>query len=1411
VAAAGRLVAPKPGNATAEPVKTGTPASGQVTKMPLWAMGPREVGPAPTVQRCRSGEGCCDDCRAQAAPEAEVSSADDPDEREARQLAKSALDGTPAAPLAPTVKASQISRSPAVAATGSATTAPSRPMDGLGRGDALPAPTRELLRPRLGVDLGDVRIHTGAHANRNARELGAQAFTIGNDVVFADGRYDTRSRAGLELLTHELVHVGQQEPGPVARHVQRDDRDLPAARPGFPIPIVGNAPTVSVNLTALTLTFPDATNRFVAGPKDVQAMFIAVEALVAGQVSDDFVIRAVQVAFDRFKTTGTGNLAGTAQGGETLPVEYTFRTPLAYLKWLKSLGKSLTVGDERLKILELGEAGQWLVDKLASDSAFATDVLGGETIPLWFTGWMQLNEMHQHGRELRAFAAAKDASDADPSDTSLAAILADRASDLYVEILMPVKIMEAIRRDKQLPGEAGYKLIWPPKAGDIKTPVVAPEDQAPSETFGVGFLGFLWTQQNLWPEMRLASGIAARKKVLTTYLGWASQAIPAAAADTALVDQPATANLRAYPATLTAFPAIGPPLFDASVEADYHFTMQLEFPDVLSAFASFGYAWAKRKVKDEELKKLAKLDPFAGGKRPSWGEVGAHRFRQANRYAREDVKTYIDNVSFAMGPPGTELTLVGAGILLRYVGTGIHWVIERLLTPRNERPIAFDGDGEGPGIYVVACSASPVLRGEGFVRAPSVVWMPVFVRSPEEMAQLRLDAIVKSDEEADARLEDLKKKLDQPVSWLNHDAMVAEAESIFKSKQGLDETLSLQVNQLTARRRQIENDDTMAAISERSAIDDQLKALNKTLEVRRKRGKLTGTVERIPAVFVGDKGQVLTLALEATQQGTTTDDSGRIKSETWYVSDLTTPNSDDAERTGATKIEAIEAALKKILEGTSSYGRGTVSFAVGREQRTIRITASEGSLMLEAIENLATVASIAAVVAAPFTGGASLSLLLPIGVIGAIPSAYRIASRVENGTFRWDLALVSDIVNVVGGVAGLGEVASSLKMLRLARGLMIMGVGANGLGVLVMGAGIAEQLESLSDLPPGLRAARTWEIIGNALLQAGIMIGAAAMEKGRSSELREGLTRAEGTEARGNRTEATENWLAKLSKETRDKLTNDPVSMEAFRSMDPEVRRMLTMCASICIPIPPPRPDQLKKIRDFMDRTKIPIDSQNLREFLHDARGRDEAKGGQAEMKAATDALEKCQTLQDAQRVFDAAIVRWAKDLGGIAAKVGNRWEFKRADGVVVREWEIDTFRTLANEKATTSYFQAHHGIQDAWATGRKIPGYRRDDCPAMLLRDSFAGSPHRRITDRQIAMRDSAPTRTYSEERTLMIDDLIRAEVPNKYADDLINRSDKYFGDLYKAWEADMKARKVPQATIDAALKTAFGEFQPK
>ena len=79
---------------------------------------------------------------------------------------------------------------------------------------------RGFFEPRLGADLGGVRLHTGAAAVRSAQALNARAYTLGSDVHFGAGQYQPDSRAGRHLIAHELTHVLQQRQGG-ARRVQR--------------------------------------------------------------------------------------------------------------------------------------------------------------------------------------------------------------------------------------------------------------------------------------------------------------------------------------------------------------------------------------------------------------------------------------------------------------------------------------------------------------------------------------------------------------------------------------------------------------------------------------------------------------------------------------------------------------------------------------------------------------------------------------------------------------------------------------------------------------------------------------------------------------------------------------------------------------------------------------------------------------------------------------------------------------------------------------------------------------------------------------------------------------------------------------------------------------------------------------
>ena len=61
-----------------------------------------------------------------------------------------------------------------------------------------------------GCDFRQVRVHTGPSAARSAAAVGAEAYTVGRNIVFAPGRYSPHSQSGRQLLAHELAHVAQQ-------------------------------------------------------------------------------------------------------------------------------------------------------------------------------------------------------------------------------------------------------------------------------------------------------------------------------------------------------------------------------------------------------------------------------------------------------------------------------------------------------------------------------------------------------------------------------------------------------------------------------------------------------------------------------------------------------------------------------------------------------------------------------------------------------------------------------------------------------------------------------------------------------------------------------------------------------------------------------------------------------------------------------------------------------------------------------------------------------------------------------------------------------------------------------------------------------------------------------------------------
>lgn len=94
---------------------------------------------------------------------------------------------------------------------------PGRPMD---------VPARSFMESRFGRDFGGVRIHTDRTAAESAQAVDAHAYTVGQHIVFDQGKYEPHSAAGQQLLAHELAHTVQQH------GLQRHSDHLPLAETG---------------------------------------------------------------------------------------------------------------------------------------------------------------------------------------------------------------------------------------------------------------------------------------------------------------------------------------------------------------------------------------------------------------------------------------------------------------------------------------------------------------------------------------------------------------------------------------------------------------------------------------------------------------------------------------------------------------------------------------------------------------------------------------------------------------------------------------------------------------------------------------------------------------------------------------------------------------------------------------------------------------------------------------------------------------------------------------------------------------------------------------------------------------------------------------------------------------------------
>jgi hypothetical protein len=171
-------------------------------------------------------------------------------------------------------------------------------------GQALDAPTRAFMEPRFGRDFSRVRVHPDAAAEQSARDLNANAYTVGHHIVFGAGRLAPGTDEGRRLIAHELTHVVQQ--CRLAPFIQREPRgkksDTPPNREELAQykstdPVVELKPVVKPEVDAWELTVkgdfttPAAVGRLIWPTRDqippgvsIKPIFVVeVEARRTGQ------------------------------------------------------------------------------------------------------------------------------------------------------------------------------------------------------------------------------------------------------------------------------------------------------------------------------------------------------------------------------------------------------------------------------------------------------------------------------------------------------------------------------------------------------------------------------------------------------------------------------------------------------------------------------------------------------------------------------------------------------------------------------------------------------------------------------------------------------------------------------------------------------------------------------------------------------------------------------------------------------------------------------------------------------------------------------------------------------------------------------------------------------------------------
>jgi hypothetical protein len=395
--------------------------------------------------------------------------------------------------------------------------------------------------------------------------------------------------------------------------------------------------------------------------------------------------------------------------------------------------------------------------------------------------------------------------------------------------------------------------------------------------------------------------------------------------------------------------------------------------------------------------------------------------------------------------------LTGARAVLGVAGETVHQFINSVAggVDVNYQSI-MEVPWQQPGEYFVRCLATPLSKkGDAERRATSVAGVRVSVFDIAALAQEALPSVDQEQKTAKARLTDAEEEY-KLLNDLSNDEQQELSEQDFYRLNELDIELEYlrekekvagdPLAQKKARVKYLQNLIEYLK-SSRSSRQQKSKLGEREAELKQLQGELKradsrlglkpGEAKMMSGVYVNDTTAATQPVDFAISEHPFLNPLSNTEQIIIRIADITAENGRMCSGAGNDRAEAWKEALRD-LRNNLGRGRGMLSYRPPAPYDQIktdlpnpmRLQISLGDQLHETMEDAAHVATLAAVVAAIPTGGASLGLLGILAPIQAGLSLYRIVDRAQYGTLELDAEAVADFINIASfGLANVGEAA----------------------------------------------------------------------------------------------------------------------------------------------------------------------------------------------------------------------------------------------------------------------------------------------------------------------------------------------------------------------------------------------------